>query len=76
MLTTAKRVRRKTVEPERSTGRHLIIELGPGDIITFREERRRTTYELDIASAYHLAAKKAAQAERERKAQERRLARM
>jgi len=58
---------RKTVEPFDHHGRKLIVGLEPGDVITFREERCRKTYTLDIAWAYRQAVRQAVDKEQAEK---------
>lgn len=50
-------VYRKTVEPFDFRGRKIIVGLEPGDVISFREERCKKTYTIDIKWAYLQAIK-------------------
>jgi len=60
-------VYRKTVEPFDHRGRKIIVGLEPGDVISFREERTRKTYTIDIRWAFTQAVKQAVKKEREEK---------
>ncbi len=60
-------VYRKTVEPVDHRGRKLIVGMEPGDVISFREERCRKTYTIDIRWAYLQAVKQSVRKEREEK---------
>lgn len=64
-------VYRKTVEPHDYHGRKLVVGLEPGDVISFREERCRKTYTLDIKWAYLQAVKLAVNKRREERAAKR-----
>jgi len=57
-----KPVRRRTDTPHR--GRRLIVSLEPGDVIGFREERRRKIYYTTAAACFDLAVKQYAAAQR------------
>ena len=46
-------VRRELILPLR--GKTLIVELEPGDIISFREKGRRTRYSVSLHRVYYLA---------------------
>jgi len=52
-----KGVFRKTVEPFDHHGRRIVVGIEPGDVLTFREERCRKTYVLDIKWAFRQAVK-------------------
>jgi len=60
-------VYRKTMEPFDYHGRRIIVGLEPGDVITFREERCRKTYTLDIKWAFRQAVKQQVDKERAEK---------
>ena len=45
-------VKRRTVEPVPAARRRLIVALMPGDVIGFREERRRRWYLAPIGKVY------------------------
>ena len=47
------KVKRRTVSHHR--GRRIIVSLIPGDVLSFREERRRGEYLLSIGGAYDYA---------------------
>ena len=53
MTDLTKRVKRRTLNPHR--GRRIVVSLLPGDVLGFREERRRGEYLLSIAGAYEYA---------------------
>jgi len=60
-------VYRKTVEPFDHGGRKIVVGLEPGDVISFREERCRKTFTIDIRWAYIQAVKQAVKKEEEEK---------
>ena len=60
-------VYRKTVEAFDHHGRRIVVGLEPGDVLSFREERCRKTYTLDIKWAFLQAVKKAVEKERAEK---------
>lgn len=51
MTDLTKRVKRRTVNAQHR-GRRIVVSLLPGDVLSFREERRRGEYLLSIAGAY------------------------
>ena len=70
---TTKPVRRVSIESDRdrSKFRRIIVTIGPGDLVSFRHERTRTSFTLTVKAAMQYAQRLTADADRRRKAQER-----
>lgn len=69
------RVARRTASPCDHHGRRLIVALEPGDIIAFREERRRKWFRAVISRLYVTVVKWTVDAERTEKRKARKEAR-
>ena len=52
MTNTDKPVKRRTLTSHDHRGRRLVIQVGPGDQIGFREERKRKWFHAPIADLY------------------------
>ena len=50
--TVTGKVTRRTVEPYDHKGRRLVVSLEPGDVISIREERTRSTVSAPLARVY------------------------
>ncbi len=57
MTPLKKPVSRRMLQPIDHRGRRLVVTLQPAGIISLREERTRTVYELPLAHVYSMAVK-------------------
>jgi hypothetical protein len=70
-LNNVQQITRRTMQPWNYQGRRLLVSLGPGDTITFREERRRESFTANLSTIFTFVVKMEAAKQKREKAADR-----